>query len=187
MKNKNNYFYVLYSITGDHSFLELFIMPTVSPLPVRRSTRKSNPPERLREDEPLVGLTDDPQLDLGVTPRVASVVEAAVLQHDLMADSPEASTNQRNSEVESEDDSLSSRDSSVARHPSDNYNRKVRLERLYFVLFLLCFCYLTHVAVHAKRSSTYDGVTYLSSLETSKVIYCKNREGRKICNGQLHP
>ena len=138
MKYKNNYFYVSYSTTGDHPYLVLFTMPTVTPISLRRSTRKITPPERLREEEPLVGLTKDPVWDIDVTPRVASVVEGAVLQHDLMADSPEASTNERNSEVETEDDSASSRGSSAARHPSDNYNRKVRRERLCFVYLLLC-------------------------------------------------
>ena len=106
-------------------------MPTISPLSLRRSSRYSTPPERLREEVPLAGLAKDPQLDLNVTPDVASVVEAAGLQHDLMTDSPAgADTNQRNSEVESEIESVSSADSSTGRHPLDNYNRKVRIKGL---------------------------------------------------------
>ena len=102
-------------------------MPTISPLSLRRSTRKTTPPERLREEVPLAGLAGDPKLDLNVTPEVASVVEAAVLQHDLMVDGPPEE--EKNSDVESEVGSLSSRDSSIVRHPSDNYNRKVRMRR----------------------------------------------------------
>ena len=93
------------------------IMPTVSPLPTRRSSRISSLPQKLR-DEPPPPATDK-------LPAVQLAVEA--LQHDLMEDTPPSSPKPNtlpppDSDSNSDDNSTSSGQND--RHPSQNYSKR---------------------------------------------------------------
>ena len=114
----------------------------VTPVPQRRSTRVTNPPQRLREETPVA---ENPQANTAVSttlPNVAEIVQDVTASSDIMAESSPPS----NSLPEPDISDLESQSSSsqCQRHSSDNYTRKV-LNRLLSDLFFvpLVFLYLT--------------------------------------------
>ena len=114
----------------------------VTPVPPRRSTRVTNPPQRPREVTPEA---ENPQAKIASSstlPSVAEIVRDIAAESDLMAESP-APPNPL-PELDISDSESQSSSSQCRRHSSDNYTRKV-LNRLLFNLFFvpIVFLYLT--------------------------------------------
>ena len=114
----------------------------VTPVPPRRSTRVTNPPQRLREVTPEAENLQAKTAASTTLPNIPEIVQGVAANSDIMAESPPPSNTLPEPDISDSESQSSS--SQCRRHSSDNYTRKV-LNRLLFNLFFvpIVFLYLT--------------------------------------------
>ena len=106
----------------------------VTPVPQRRSTRVTNPPQRLREETPE-GENPKTLAATGISlPAVTHILQDVAAESDLTAESPAPNGNLKPPlELDISDSESQSSSSHCRRHSSDNYTRKVTDHVIYLI------------------------------------------------------